>query len=206
MAKQEFLDSFRIARNLFFHPRVETDSSQLDPQALELMIARAAIWLTPKSVSGFNPADFAELGSERQRALQTAVQEFVAVASQVPPNEPATPEQLKSARAAFVKMLGILNPYIPSLRDGENVEEVLERVQSQLPPWVVNWDYELGSDADDAPAVWINLFVDESTAPRKEFGRLASRMSADILQALSAAGSSRWPYVRIRTAMEHKTA
>jgi hypothetical protein len=204
MAKQEFLDNFRIARNLFFHPRVEMDSPQLDPQARETMIARAALWLTRRSVNGFDPADFSELGLDRQRALQTAVHDFLAVASQVPPQEPASPEQLGKARVAFSEMLGILQPYLPTPEDGEKVEEALKGIP--FPPWVVNWDYELGSDEDGAPAVWVNLFADESTAPRHEFGRLASQMTANLRKALSAAGSKRWPYIRIRTAVEHKTA
>jgi hypothetical protein len=62
MAKQEFLDNFRVARNLFMHSQVQADSSQIDPQALERRLVRSAIWLTPKSVKGFSPDDFAELG------------------------------------------------------------------------------------------------------------------------------------------------
>jgi hypothetical protein len=204
MAKQDFLDNFRIARNLYNHPRVQSDTGQLDPQAVGLLISRAAIWLTPKSVKGFNPADFPELGPLRQTELQSAVQDFLAVARQVPPNDPASPEQLTNATSAFAKMLDILQPYIPSPEDADNVEEALTHVQ--FPPWVVNWDYELDSDKDGDPAVWVNLYADESTAPRKEFGRLASQMSASIRRALSDTGSLRRPYIRIRTAVEHKTA
>ncbi len=204
MAKQDFLDNFRIARNLFYHPRVQRDSNQLDPKTIEHLVARAAIWLTPKSVNGFNPADFPELGLDRQRELQSAVQDFLTVAKQVPPNEPASPEQLGNARVAFAKMLEILQPYLPSPSDADEVEEALKDIP--FPAWVVNWDYELGNDEDGAPAVWVNLFADESTAPRKEFGRLALQMNASIQRALSAMGSRRWPYVRMRTAVEHKMA
>lgn len=203
MAKQEFLENFRIARNLFFHPRVDADGFQHDPQELALMIARAAIWLTPKSVKGFDVNDFNELGATRQQELQAAIQDFLDVARRVPPNQPAATDDYAKARAAFERSLNILQPYLPSLEDGEKVEESLRTIQ--FPPWVVNWDYELGSDEDGAPAVWVNLFVDESTAPRKEFGRLASQMTKDIHSALSAAGTDRWPYLRVRTAVEHKT-
>jgi len=203
MPKQEFLDNLRIARNLFSHPRVETDSSQLDPRALEGMIARAAIWLTPKSVKRFNADDFPELGPDRQRELQTAIDHFLEVANQVPPTQPASPQQLDMARTAFAKVLSILNPYLPTPEEGTKLEEVLRNVE--FPAWVANWDYELGSDEDGVPAVWVNLFVDESSAPRREFGRLASQMTTKIRQKLSAAGSNRWPYVRVRTAVEHKT-
>jgi len=93
MAKQEFLSNFRIARNLFAHQHVQADDARIDPQAMERLLARAAIWLTPKSVKAFNVADFAELGPDQQSELKNAVQEFLAVANKVPPNEPATPEQ-----------------------------------------------------------------------------------------------------------------
>jgi len=204
MAKQDFLDNFRIARNLFFHARVAADSTQADPQAIEQRVARAAIWLTPKSVKGFNADDFAELGLDRQRELQAAVREFSDVAQQVPPNAPATPEQLGNATVAFEKMLQILMPYLPTPQDGDKVEEALKSVD--FPSWVVNWDYELESDEDGSPGVWVNLYADESSAPRKEFGRVASRMTTKIREALSRVGSPRWPYIRMRTAVEHKSA
>jgi hypothetical protein len=204
MAKQEFLDSFRTARNLFFHPRVVNNATSLDSKALGQMNARSAIWLTPKSVQGFNADDFLELGVDRQNELQTAVREFLDVANKVGPKEPATPEQLDSARLVFTTLLGVLQPYLPSPEDGDKVEEALKRIE--FPPWVVNWDYELGSDQDGSAAVWVNFFADDSIAPRKEFGRFASRMTTRIRDALAAVGSHRWPYVRMRTAVEHKTA
>src|SRR5262245_14662964 len=112
MAKQDFLDIFRVARNLFFHPRVAADSMQADPQAIEQKVARAANWLTPNSVKGFNADDFADLGLDRQRELQAAVRGFLDVAQQVPPNAAAKPEQLGNAKVAFEKMLQILTPYL----------------------------------------------------------------------------------------------
>jgi hypothetical protein len=201
--KQDFLDNFRIARNLFVHG-VQAAPASLDPQAAAQMTARAALWLTPKSVSGFNADDFREIGLDRQRDLQDAVREFLDIARKVPANEPATPEQLGNARVAFAKLLQILQPYLPTPQEGQAVEDALNSVG--FPPWVVNWDYELGSDEDGGPAVWVNLFADETTAPRKEFGRLASSITPKIREALSATGSQRWPFVRIRTAVEHKTA
>ncbi|MCI0461698.1 MAG: hypothetical protein L0Z62_32505 [Gemmataceae bacterium] len=203
MAKQDFLDNLRVARNLLFHARAETGSPHLDPQALERTSAQAAIWLTPKSVQGFNAEDFPELGPDRQRELQAAVREFLEVANQVPPKAPATPEQLRIATAAFATILKILQPYLPTPQEGEKVEEALKSIE--FPPWVVNWDYELDTDQYDEPAVWVNLFIEEGSAPRAEFVRLAPEMTRKLLQALTAAGSDRWPYIRVRTAVEHKT-
>ena len=163
---------------------------------------RTAIWLTPKSVKGFDANDFHELGPDRQRELQTAVSEFLEVARQVPPKEPASQQQLAAATAAFNKMLSILNLYLPTSEEGTEVEEAIRNVA--CPAWVANWDYELGTDEDGILAVWVNFYADESVAPRREFGRFASQMTTKIRQALSQAGSNRWPYVRVRTAVEHK--
>src|SRR3954454_17658475 len=52
-SKKEFLANFRVARNLFAHPRVVVDGGG-DAAALERRLIRSAIWLTPKSVAGFN--------------------------------------------------------------------------------------------------------------------------------------------------------
>ncbi len=201
MSKQGFLDNCRIARSLFVHPGVRTDGPTVDSQELESMVARAAIWLTPKSVKGFNADDFPELGSDQREELRSAINEFLRVAREVPPTEPASQQQLNTARAAFTKVLRILEPYLPE--EGTKVEKALENVA--FPPAVANWDYELGSDEDGLPAVWVNLYVDETSGPRRELGRLASQMTTKIHQALSTAGSNRWPYVRVRTAVEHKT-
>lgn len=204
MAKQEFLDNFRTARNLFVHAGARADDPQLDPQSVAQRQAQAAIWLTPKSVQGFDADDFPELGADRQSGLKAAVREFSEVASQVPPTEPPTPEQLTRATAAFTKMLVILERYVPTPQEGDRVRDAIRAVA--FPPWVANWDYELVSDSDGEPAVWVTLFADERTMPRPELGRLVTQLDGTIHSTLSAAGIERWPYLRVRTAAEHKKA
>src|SRR5205823_5336662 len=144
--KRDFLANFRIARNLFVHGKVVAGNPALDAAAIERTLARAAIWLTPKSVSDFNAADFSELGASRQQELLSAVQSFLAVAREVPSDRPATAEQYGNAAVAFGKILTILEPYLPLPDEGRSVEAALRTVK--FPAWVVNWDYELGSDAD----------------------------------------------------------
>jgi hypothetical protein len=203
MAKQEFLENFRVARNLFAHPRVQSDSPHIDTGAVVQALARAAIWLTPKSVKGFNAADFPELGLERQRELQDAYLAFMAVAKEVPPDEPATEEQYGNAAVAFAKLLEILEPYLPSPEEGKQVETALKSID--FPPWVVNWDYELASDEEGGPAVWINFYADRKLASPKDFARFAAQVTQTIHRALSENGVTRWPYVRVRTTAEHKS-
>lgn len=202
MAKSEFLGNFRIARNLFMHHRVEADSPPVQRASAEPKLARAAIWLTPKSMKGFEASDFSELGEQKLGELQDAVREFTEVASQVPAAEAATPEQLKTATEAFLKVLTILQPYLRGPEEGRKVEEAIETVP--FPDWVVNWDYELANDSDGMPSIYFYFFVDEQNVPRGLLGKFASELTMTIRTALAARGVERWPYIRVRTAAEHK--
>lgn len=201
-SKRAFLANFRIARNLFVHGRVAADSPALAAAAIEQTLARAAIWLTPKSVSGFNAADFPELGPTGQQDLLSAVQSFLAVARDVPADGPATAEQYGNAAVAFSKMLSILDPYLPMPDDARSIEAALRSVN--FPTWVVNWDYELGSDPDGVPAVWVDVFADDQTVPRARLGQAASELTTLIRQEFQLEKIDRWPYVRLKTAAEHK--
>jgi hypothetical protein len=201
-AKREFLTNLRIARNLYAHPRVSADSASVDTAAISHGLARAAIWLTPKSVAGFNAADFPELGAPRQAELLTQVQNFLAVANRLPPDQPATNEQFGNASVAFGRILEILAPYLPVPAEAEQVEAALQTVE--FPPWVVNWDYELASDSDGTPAVRVSVFADDQAVPRTQLGRAASELTSKVRQALGSRHISRWPYIRLTTALEHK--
>jgi hypothetical protein len=200
--RREFLDNIRSARNLFAHPRVQADSASIDTAGIASGIALAAIWLTPKSVTAFNAADFPDLGPDRQRELQSAVQDFLAVARDVPANKPATEMQYGNGSVAFRRILEILEPYLPLADEAKKVEEALAGVD--FPPWVVNWDYQLGSDSEGGAAVWVDVFADEQTVPMAQVGRAASELTGKVRQALSDSGVNRWPYIRMKTALEHK--
>jgi hypothetical protein len=202
-SKEVFLANFRVARNLFSHPRAETDSPIFDPASISDALTRGALWLTPNSVAGFNPADFPELKADRQTALQSAVQAFKAIASQVPAGMAPTKDQYGNAAGAFIAILNILRPYVSDPEESRNVERALRNVQ--FPPWVVNWDYELGTSEDGDAAVWVNVFAEGNVA-RSDYGRFGTQIIPMIREALEAEGVRRWPYIRLRTAMEFQTA
>lgn len=202
--RREFLSNIRVARNLFFHSPIPANSSQIDNDEVARTLARAAVWLTPKSINGFRVADFPELGPQGQGDLQEAVQDFEAVAKQVPADLPATSEQYQRAVHAVLRILAILNPYLPVPEEAKNVETVLRSVN--FPDWIVNWDFELGSDSEGMAALWVNLFVDGASVPLSQLGRHVLELTSEIRHDLRAAGVSRWPYFRVRTAAEHKSA
>lgn len=205
MARQEFLDNVRAARNLFVHDRgrVYPADSPIDSQSLERRKARAAIWLVPKSVAEFDADDFRGLGPDHQRELAEAVRDFREVAEQVPPSEAATPDQLSRASSAFARLVGLLDPYLPTPEEVLKVREAIATID--LPGWVDNWNYELGNDHDEEPAVWVTIIADEHDAPRKQFARFSSELTAKLHRALSAFGIDRWPYVRMRLGIEQKS-
>ena len=206
MSKQEFISNFRIAEEfLFFHPRVEADSAQFDTQAVAQKLALAlAIWLTPRSVRGFNAAEFPELGPDRRRELEQAVQAFLEVASQVPAKEPATLEQYDNGKAAFAKLLEILEPYLAISDEEATVARILKTLE--FPSWSVNWDFELRSDWVGDPAVTVTLYADEFTpANRMEVARSSHYKWPKRFSGLSDNRVKRWPYTHVQTAAEHKS-
>ena len=202
MSKRDFLDNLRVARNLFVHGSVSTDSRYLDAAAVTQALTRAAIWLTPCSVKGFRADDFQELDSAQRGALADAVQEFERVAKQVPPDAPATERQFNEGKGALEKILSLLANYLPGHEEATQIRTAL--AATDFPSWVLNWDYEIGSDEEGVPAVWITLYADERAIPPDEFGRRASEMIPKLRSTLTAAGIRRWPFIRMRTAREHK--
>ena len=87
---------------------------------------------------------------------------------------------------AFRKILQILEPYLPMPDEAKNVE-VLRAVT--FPSWVVNWDYELDSDQDGSPAVWVNVFTD-GVPQEANSGDFAAQIIPRIRQSLSTKGST----------------
>jgi hypothetical protein len=202
MAKHEFLENLRLARNLFTSPRLMVDDPSLDPQAWERLLFRRAIWLTPRSVAGFDVDDFKELGPDRQRELADAVREFLDVARQVPPTASPTNDQYTRGVAAFHKILAILALYVPMSQVEERFREAVRDLA--LPDWVVNWSYRFEDNYYDEPIIRVTLFIDEQTAPRIEGVRFMHDLSSTLIQVLSRAGIDRRPYVHVDGALEYK--
>src|SRR5436853_7808525 len=96
MAKQEFIQNVRLARNLLVH-RVEADHPGVNADAIARRLSRAALWLTPASVRDFDAADFRELPDAAREELERNVRQFREVAEQVPDDGPATAEQEATA-------------------------------------------------------------------------------------------------------------
>jgi len=120
MAKDDFISGVRTAVGLL-DPEVQTDRRSLDSEEVRRQFRNAVIWLTPKSVEGFVPQDFAELPEPRRNELKAEVEAFRSRAEQVPADAPATDEQIEAALPHFLRIVSL-------------VREAL------LPPWVADLD------------------------------------------------------------------
>lgn len=200
--KLAFLGNFQSARNLYIHPRARADKPCVDTAATPEALARSAVWLTPKSVAGFNAADFRGLGPDQKRFLQAAVQDFLAVATQVPADQPATNEQCGNASLAFAKILERLEPFLPLTDESKKVETALRTVD--FPSWVVNWDYDLDTDSGGMPAVWVTVFADDENSLPAQLGQAAYELTSNLREVLDAFQIDRYTYLRMKTAQEHK--
>jgi hypothetical protein len=197
MSKQDFLANMRLARSLLENEQVATDLRIEKSADWSRRLSRVAIWLTTKSVDDFNASDFPELG-KKQTELQDSVLAFRTLAKEIPFRAPATDEQLTNARAALKRILEILEPYLPVSDEGQRVEAAVRKLQ--FPEWIVTWDYQLGNDHDETPAVWLNVYADEESAPIKQLAQHSLRITQELRKELNEAKINRWPYVRMQSA------
>jgi hypothetical protein len=160
MAREDFYDSLRLADQLLVPMKVtwpgsKTTYFQGDP------------WLTPLSVEGFNPADFADWPEKDRKRLQAEVDAFLTIARQVPPNAPASKALAKQAREHLEAVMTIVRDrLLPEWleaqeqmlqeaeaaarakgwyveRDEMQLEESLLRVYSAPSLLIRTWDREL---------------------------------------------------------------
>src|SRR5436309_15184521 len=101
MAREDFILSVRIAASELHPPEVWTDSPHVKPDKFAARLAAADLWLTPKSVEGFNQADFPDLPAAGREELRREVLAFLKVANGVPPAQPATRQQVRHGRARW---------------------------------------------------------------------------------------------------------
>lgn len=199
MAIDDFWLNLRTAASLY-SPTVAADSPRVDTGYLERMLRGAVMWLTPRSVDGFDPNDFQFLDEDQQARLRAVVERFRAVASSVPGNQPATRPQAEEGRAAFAEILQILQPH--RFRDAESFQTqvLLERgLRGQLPRWVTGLFCETGTDVGGDPAVWIWVEVTDDATTKGRIEKEGQGVHELISAAYRRIGGRRWPFIRFRS-------
>ena len=125
---EEFILDVRRAARLEKKPTVTTDSEMMSPDAVSKVLQRAALWLTPKVVETYDPAEFTALNEELQRELQSSVETFRAAAEAVPSDKPATISQVKNGFAAFERLTTTVRRVVLAEWTGA-VAEVIKQIE-----------------------------------------------------------------------------
>jgi hypothetical protein len=202
MAIDDFWRNLRTAASLYA-PSAVTDLPHADPEALERMLRGARLWLTARSVEGFEPDDFAFLDDERREALRESVDRFRSIATHVPGNKPATPEQVEAGGAAFREILHLLQPHRFGDAESFRTQVLLDReLQGKLPRWVTGLFCETGQDVADDPAVWIWVEVTDEATEKRLVVKHGQRIDEEVTSAYRRIGGRRWPFVRFRNPSE----
>jgi hypothetical protein len=200
MSLREFWISVRTGARLLA-PTSTVDSPKLDPSAIEGVLRRATIWLTPGVVAGFNEADFSFLPEDEQMKLKNLVHDFRRIAAQVPPTAPASDDQVKQALPLFrdiIVMMGF-DRYgdAEAYRIGKQIERDIE---NRRPPELVELRFNTGTDNTGDPALWIWAFLAEEK--EDEFLRRARELRPLLAGASRTVAPDLFPYISFRSVAE----
>jgi hypothetical protein len=106
--REEFILDVRRSAKTLQKPNVGADSDTVDTDAIARILHRAAMWLTPKVVERYRPEDFTGWPQEQQERLRLAVDGFLQIARQIPPNKLATIDQFTEGTHRFRDLIGVL--------------------------------------------------------------------------------------------------
>jgi hypothetical protein len=110
MEREEFIDNLRIANRSLQHP-IASRETGVD-LGLIAKLHSADLWLTSKSVDGFESADLSDLSQRDRQQLEKEVVAFRAIAREVPPDKPATKKQSRQARKHLEKIIEVVGKHL----------------------------------------------------------------------------------------------
>jgi hypothetical protein len=196
MSRSGFLRNLRTAAG-FLSPSVHTDHNG-DNAKMTRLLKSAAIWLTPAAVEGYDEAEFIELAAETRVRLTKSVSDFKAIASKVPNDQPAPPDQAERALQAFRDILDVLKDYLD--HDAVRAHQLLDG--QTWPDYVVGFSCEAGHDSTGDPCLWITLMLRDDIPNRPDFLNVTNELRQKVADVLEKNGIDRWPYFRFGSAYE----
>lgn len=202
MPLEDFLTNVSISAGQLA-PTVIADSPRLDTADIEDALRKTVLWLTPKAVVGFDPADFVFLPPSELKSLTESVERFRNIARQVPADRPATDEQIQQAFPEFLRIVEILRPdkYADpdALEIGKKVEE---RLAGRLPAAIWELRFETDEDSSGEPAVWIWVILKDDAVRKDVFQTNVTVIRKLLADTVTELGFKQWPYVHFRTDSE----
>jgi hypothetical protein len=103
---EQFILKVRQAARTAEKPAVITSSGLANPEVISRTLHRAALWLTPKVIEGYDAVDFHSWPTELQESLTSAVNDFHAITDTIPSGKAATVEQFARGEEAFQRLAG----------------------------------------------------------------------------------------------------
>jgi hypothetical protein len=144
MAREKFVDSLRIADRLLRKGMVGADFPA-EAEKLAAPVDSADLWLTPKSVDGFDPADFADWPKKNREQLAKEMAAFLGIAEQFARQDleerPVTQAQSKQARKHLERVIEIVRDHLlPEWLEAQ--EEMVEQATAaaEAKGWYVEKD------------------------------------------------------------------
>ncbi len=141
MAREEFIHRVWSAADQLAFPRGETGSPHPDRYTPTKGVARPQLWLTPKTLNGFNSEDFTDLPEEKQKELREAVGRFQEFAAEVSPEARVTRDQARRGRELLEQVLALVREVLlPAW--GAALDELVDQVTtwSRHQDWAVKRD------------------------------------------------------------------
>ncbi len=126
MARDDFFDNLRLAHQFLIAPRVNSGQGRASDAHLAARIHSSDLWLTPKSVEGFDESDFKDWPVAERQKLAKEVAAFLGAARSVVANEPATKAQSRIARKhldGIIRIVGgrLQNQWVDDITEMEKV-------------------------------------------------------------------------------------
>lgn len=203
MSLRDFWINVRVGARLI-SPDVTADSPRIDSADIRRVLQGATIWLTPNSVKGFDERDFNFLDPDEREVLTRSVTRFREIAQRVPPDKPATDNDIQQALPEFQRIVEITAPNRYADPEAFKIGKILEKhIGDRVPPSVLEMRFETGQDSNGGKGLWIwVVFKDEIANETDVLSANATAVKKLIADAVREAGIKRWPYVRFRAESE----
>ena len=204
MALDEFWQNVKIAASQIW-PTVR--APQLDENQLAGILRKAALWLTPLSVEGFDLNDFGFLPSSERVKLKKSVADFLRVSKTVPDRVIPTDLQYREALESLRRILDILQPDKYPDADAFRTAKVLENLDDLRLSDDVRGDvnriiYQFDIDSTGDPATWVWVILNDEAARRTTLRQDKDRIARSIEAALRRQRIPLRPHIHFRTFSE----
>ena len=206
MSVGEFRRQIQRARNIvYLHllPHMVADPTVRGQEDADYATLKRSspIWLTPRTVAGFDPDEFQFLTDEQRRSLSEGVTEFRRIAEAVASREP-THDEVKTGFSYLLRIIGLLDDHILDT-EGKALLFALRRSKLHFPDFVLGLDYTLDTDWSGDPGIWIWVIVPDDVDPdSSEFREFSTQFRKEVRRALGEIKSDRLPYVHFRLLSE----